>query len=60
MSRDIPASGAIEICRKNSDEGGGGGGGDTANKNYILLIKSFSTVVLMGGRLLEFSKHLWL
>jgi hypothetical protein len=28
------------------------------SKNYILLLKSFSTAVLIGGRLLEFSRHL--
>jgi hypothetical protein len=46
---------------KNLLRGGGGGDGGDADgndsKNYILLLKSFSTAVLIGGRLLEFSNY---
>lgn len=40
--------------------GGGGDGGDADDndsKNYILLLKSFNTAVLIGDRLLKFSNY---
>ena len=48
---------AVTMCSKNFD---GGGGGDIDNKNCILLVKSFSTAVLIACSPLEFSEHVWL
>jgi hypothetical protein len=56
MSEMSPCVRRSKCAVKSSDESDSGGG--IGSKNYIILIKSFSVAVLMGGRLLEFSKNL--